>query len=185
MLIKTLLKVPVLGVKEGRLGGTVCGWLVDGEQRRIAAFLYSGGNWYDGIGAITMDHVQGIGDGAVIVHSLENLTSIDKDERLRRLARERIDGMDAPAFSPTGKALGKVVDLEIGDRGEIQFLLLEDGTRIGASRVLLFGKVVLIREPEPPQETPAVRKGTAQDGQIIVPSSVGNPIIIRTPGAEN
>lgn len=177
MLIQTLIDVPVLGVKEGRIGGRIRSWLIDGAQKRIAAFLFTTDHWYDGIGAIAMEQIQGIGDGAVIVHSLENLETIGRNDALRSLAAQKIEGIHAPVFSPTGKSYGKVADIELGDMGAIRFLILEDGSRISHSRILVLGQVVLIGEGNG-QDT-ALRAAN-QEGQIVVPSSVGNPIIIRT-----
>jgi len=171
MRLSEIMGLPVIGIREGSVLTKITGWLMAASEPRAACLLTESECWYENARALAFDAVTGIAN-AVIIRDGTGIASLRDRADLAEAVEACNLGVGERVYTPSGENLGAVADIDISDRGSVNFLVLDSGAVISARSILSCGQAYIVSRPDS-------QAYLAQDDAICVSSCVSNAIRIK------
>ena len=169
-----ILGLPVISITEGRELGMSKSLLIDAKNGTIAAITIEDEDWYRGVKLLPYSSVIAIGEDAVTITNSENILTLEDAGDYEAMMDANIKIIGTKAITKSGTIQGKVVEIYVGDNGQIEKCEIEgrDGSlsEITSEQISIFGKQVTVIDSNPekkteivaPMEAPAVEAPKAE-----------------------
>ena len=169
-----ILGLPVISITEGRELGMSKSLLIDATNGNIAAITIEDEDWYRGVKLLPYSSVIAIGEDAVTITNSENILTLEDAGDYEAMMDANIKIIGTKAITKSGTIQGKVVEIYVGDNGQIEKCEIEgrDGSlsEITSEQISIFGKQVTVIDSNPekkteivaPMEAPAVEAPKAE-----------------------
>ena len=163
-----IIGLPVISITEGRELGMSKSLLIDAPNGSVAAITIEDEDWYRGVKLLPYSSVIAIGEDAVTITNSENILTLEDAGDYEAMMDANIKIIGTKAITKSGTIQGKVVEIYIGDNGNIEKCEIEgrDGSlsEIVSEQISIFGKQVTVIDSDfekkteiiAPVETPAV-----------------------------
>ena len=163
-----IIGLPVISITEGRELGMSKSLLIDAPNGSVAAITIEDEDWYRGVKLLPYSSVIAIGEDAVTITNSENILTLEDAGDYEAMMDANIKIIGTKAITKSGTIQGKVVEIYIGDNGNIEKCEIEgrDGSlsEIVSEQFSIFGKQVTVIDSDfekkteiiAPVETPAV-----------------------------
>ena len=155
-----ILGLPVISITEGRELGMSKSLLIDAKNGTIAAITIEDEDWYRGVKLLPYSSVIAIGEDAVTITNSENILTLEDAGDYEAMMDANIKIIGTKAITKSGTIQGKVVEIYVGDNGQIEKCEIEgrDGSlsEITSEQISIFGKQVTVIDSNPEKKTEIV-----------------------------
>ncbi|MGM9540654.1 PRC-barrel domain-containing protein [Anaerovibrio sp.] len=155
-----IIGLPVISITEGRELGMSKTLLIDAKNGAIAAITIEDEDWYRGVKLLPYSSVIAIGEDAVTVTNSENILTLEDAGDYEAMMDANIKIIGTKAITKSGTIQGKVVEIYIGDNGNIEKCEIEgrDGSlsEISSEQISIFGKQVTVIDSDLEKKTEIV-----------------------------
>lgn len=143
-----IIGLPVISITEGRELGMSKSLLIDAKNGSIAAITIEDEDWYRGVKLLPYSSVIAIGEDAVTITNSENILTLEDAGDYEAMMDANIKIIGTKAITKSGTIQGRVVEIYIGDSGQIEKCEIEsrDGSlsEITSEQISIFGKQVTV-----------------------------------------
>ncbi len=138
---RELLDMPILFLQEGLDTTGIRSLAVDPEPLQTRYLAISDGSWYSPMALVPFDKIMAIGPDMVTVRTVDDTDRATDIPALQKLTPV----WGVRTVDDTGTLRGRVQDFILDERtGRVEALLLEDGTQVDASRIVLLDPHLLV-----------------------------------------
>ncbi len=148
-----IIGLPLVSITEGVKAGKVQGTIIDPQSKEVAALLVEDEEWYKGAKIVPFNAIRSIGEDAIIIDRIEQITTASANNEIEELINRGISIIDSQIITTSGKNIGKAseffVDPETGKILTVEITGEEEQTTtVDVDRVLTFGKDAMIISEE-------------------------------------
>ena len=115
-----IIGLPVISITEGRELGMSKSLLIDAPNGSVAAITIEDEDWYRGVKLLPYSSVIAIGEDAVTITNSENILTLEDAGDYEAMMDANIKIIGTKAITKSGTIQGKVVEIYIGDNGNIE-----------------------------------------------------------------
>ena len=177
-----ILGLPIISITEGRELGMSKTLVIDAKNGLVAAITVEDEEWYRGVKLIPYASIIAIGDDAITILHSDNILTLGKIGNYEPLLVENIKILDTKAITKTGKILGKVSEIIVGDDGKIEQceIRANDGalTEVSADKISIFSRQVTVIDMAGVKKIPAVKPAEEIQpvAEIVKPAEEIQPV---------
>ena len=162
-----IIGLPVISITEGRELGMSKTLLIDAKNRSVAAITIEDEDWYRGVKLLPYSSVIAIGEDAVTITNSENILTLEDAGDYEAMMDANIKIIGTKAITKSGTIQGKVVEIYVGDSGNIEKCEIEgrDGSlsEITAEQISIYGKEVTVIDSDVEKKTEIIAPAPAPE----------------------
>ena len=185
-----IIGLPVISITEGRELGMSKTLLIDAKNRSVAAITIEDEDWYRGVKLLPYSSVIAIGEDAVTITNSENILTLEDAGDYEAMMDANIKIIGTKAITKSGTIQGKVVEIYVGDSGNIEKCEIEgrDGSlsEITAEQISIYGKEVTVIDSDVEKKTEIIAPTAAPEvaAPKIEAKETPKPEVKEAPKAE-
>ena len=143
-----ILGLPIISITEGRELGMSKTLVIDAKNGLIAAITIEDEEWYRGVKLIPYSSIIAIGDDAITILHSDKILKLGQIGNYEPLLVENIRILETKAITKTGKIMGRVADIFVGEDGKIEKCEIRaaDGStsEVSADKISIFSRQVTV-----------------------------------------
>ena len=157
-----ILGLPIISITEGRELGMSKTLVIDAKNGLVAAITVEDEEWYRGVKLIPYKDIIAIGEDAVTILHSNNILTLGQIGIYEPMLTENIKILETKAITKTGKIMGRIADIFVGDDGKIEKCEIRaaDGStsEISADKISIFSRQVTVIDMDGAKKIPPVIK---------------------------